>query len=107
MSLENLFDSRLRQGSDNLVDQFSFLQDKHCGNGHYVESGGCSEILISVQFAERHLPLVLLGQGVNDRAHYSAGTTPGSPTVDQSKLVSRDKLVKGLISNCHGGVLCG
>ena len=66
-------------------------------------------VLVSVELEDFDLAFEFLGNLVNNRSHHAAGTTPGSPEVNQDRNVTlKDILFKGCVgySGSAGHSIC-
>src|SRR5713226_7682053 len=103
MALEDFLNPRLRHSSYNLVHKLSLFENQHGRYRHYPEPAGCGNVLVSIQFSKGNFALVLLCKRIDDRPYDPAGAAPGSPAVNQGKLVLGHELVERVVGDLYRG----
>src|SRR6266487_5193926 len=98
---QRLFDPRLRNSPDDLVNLLAILEHQQGRNSHDIKPARRRRVLVRVQLPERHLAAILFGEPVDYRRDQTAGATPRRPAVDEDQGILRDERVEAGIVNLH------
>ena len=96
-------------GANNGVNFLAALEHHQRGDAADPVLTGDVWVLVGIELEDFDLAFEFLGNLVNNRSHHAAGTTPGSPEVNQDRNVTlKDILFKGCVgySGSAGHSVC-
>ena len=102
-------ESGLGNGTNDGVNFLAALEHHQGGDATNPVLAGDVWVLVGIELEDFDLAFEFLGNLVNNRSHHAAGTTPGSPEVNQDRNVTlKDILFKGCVgySGSAGHSIC-
>lgn len=103
MSCDSLFEYVLTLCPDELLYEFTALEEQDRRDAAYPEAGGEFLILVYIALTDDGTTFVFVGELIDEWPYHLAGTAPSSPKVYDDELITSDELVEVLAVDylCH------